>query len=171
MRQLRLGAAKFQWLVGAWPRSVGMHPPLFTDQFLVVAAFVFSFFAMLVAMFVAIVIAMVLAVIARVSVPLAAPLWMLLLVTLPHPLFLYKIHRLATRVVACAVFAPLLLVPRWNVQVDRLALHEHGGRCNDHRLRVHEHWRRVVADINAPIDARLINANRHPHTGLGKKGA
>ena len=82
MRQSKLGAAKFQWLVGAWPTSVGMHSPLFTDKFLVVAALVFSFFAM----FVAMVSAMVLAIIARVSVPLAAPLRMLLQVTLPHPL-------------------------------------------------------------------------------------
>ena len=82
MRQSKLGAAKFQWLVGTWPRSVGMHSTLFTDKLLVVAALVFSFFAM----FVAMVSAMVLAFIARVSVPLAAPLQMLLLVTLPHPL-------------------------------------------------------------------------------------
>ena len=136
-----------------------MHSLSFTDRFLVVAAFVFSFFAMLFAMLVAIVV--------RVTVPLTTPLRMRLLVTLSHPLFLYKIHGLATGVVASAVFAPLLLVPRWNIQVDRLALHHHGGRCNDHRLWVNEHRRRVVADINAPIDARLINADRHPHAVFG----
>ena len=109
-------------------------------------------------------------IIVRVIVALTTPLRMLLLVTLPHPLFLYKIYRLAAGVVARTVFAPLLLMPRWNVQVDRLALHNHGGRCNDHGLRVNEHRLRVVADIDTPIDARLINADRHPHAGLGKQG-
>ena len=146
-----------------WPRSVRMHSLSVTDRFLVVAAFIFSFFAMLFAMLVAIIV--------RVIVARTTPLRMLLLVTLAHPLLLYKIHRLAAGVVACAVFAPFLLMPRWNVQVDRLTLYHHGLWCNDHRLGIDEHRRRVVADINAPIDARLINADRHPHIGLGKKGA
>ena len=93
------------------------------------------------------------------TVTVSAPLRVLMLVALPHPLFLHEIHRLAAGVVAGTVLAPVLLMARRHVKVDRLALHQHRGRCNDHRLRVDEHRLRVVANVDTAINPRLIDSN------------
>ena len=132
--------------------------PFFMRLFSIVAITVFFFFAMF------------FAVIFMTFAALATPLRMRLPVTLLHPLFLHKINRLAAGVVPGTVLSPFFLMPWRHIQVNWLALHQHGCRQDDHRLRIHQHRWRVVADIHPPIDARLVDVNRHANPGLGKYG-
>ena len=132
--------------------------PFFMPLFSIVAISVFFFFAMF------------FSVIFMTFATLAAPLRMLLLISISHPLFLHKVDRLAAGVVTGTVLAPFFLMPWRHVQVNWLALHHNRGRQDDHRLRIHQHGRRVVADIDPSIDARLVDVNRHANPGLGKYG-
>jgi hypothetical protein len=104
------------------------------------------------------------------------PARMLMRITLMHPTFLHKINRLAAGVVVVAVTAPILLVRSRDVKVDRLALHHYSRlhkdrvvmnrRRNNNGLWIHHCRLGVIANVNAAIDARLVNANRHTHIGL-----
>jgi hypothetical protein len=100
------------------------------------------------------------------TVPLTAPAWMFILIPFPNPLLLNKINWLSAGVVSAAMFAPVLLVARWNVQVNGLALHSHWLLHDDDRLRLHQHRLRVVANVDSPIDTRLVDADRYTDTGL-----
>ena len=100
------------------------------------------------------------------AVPLAAPAWMLMLIAVTNPLFLHKIHRLPAGVVAHAVFPPVLLMTWRHVQIDRLADNCNGLLDDDHRLRIDQHGLRIIADIDPPVNAGLVDADGHAHAGL-----
>lgn len=97
-----------------------------------------------------------------------APARMLMLVAFTHPLLLHKVHRLSAGVVTGAMFSPILLMAHWYVEVDRLALHRHWRRYDDHGLWRNQHRLRVVANIDTAINARLVDANRDTDAGLGQ---
>jgi hypothetical protein len=93
---------------------------------------------------------------------------MLALVALAHPLVAHEVHRLAAGGVAAAVAAPVLLVRRRNVQVDRIAADDRARLRDDHRLRQDERRPRHVADVHPAVDAGLVDADRH--ADLGERG-
>lgn len=103
------------------------------------------------------------------AIPLAAPAWMLMLVAVPNPLLLHKIHRLATGVVVHAMFAPVLLMARRHVKINRLAHNGNGLLNDDHRLRIDQHGLRIIADVDTPVNAGLVDPDRHAHVGLGHR--
>ena len=105
------------------------------------------------------------------AVVITTPARMLMLVAIAHPLLLHKIHGLSAGVVAGAMLAPVFLVPWGHVEVDRLPLHRDGCGHDDDGLRRHQHRLRVVAYVDAPINTRLVDANRNADTGLGQRGA
>ena len=78
------------------------------------------------------------------------------------PVLLHEIDWLATRVVLAAVLAPILRMPRWDVQVDRLTRHRHS--LDDDRLCVDQPRRRQRTDIDTAI-ARLADADRNADIG------
>ena len=87
-----------------------------------------------------------------------------------HPLLLHKIHGLPAGSIAPAVATPVSLVDNGHVKVDRILINDHRSWCDHHRLCIDD-WRcRVVADVDAPINTRLIDADRHTYTGSGKHG-
>ena len=92
-----------------------------------------------------------------------SPARMLISIALHHPLFLNKIHRLSASVVAAAMLAPLLLMPRWDIQINRLAHHGHGLLDDDHGLLIHDDGRWSVADVDSPIDTGLVDIDRYAH--------
>ena len=98
------------------------------------------------------------------TMPAAPPARMLCLVALTNPGFLYEVHRLAASVVAPAVTAPILLMRCWHVEIDRRSLHWRGG--NDHRLGKNQSGSRKITNVDAAVDARLVDADRHADTGL-----
>jgi len=82
------------------------------------------------------------------------------------PVVPHKVDPLATGVVAVAMLAPVLAVPRGDAQIDWFALY-HDHPLNDSRLRINHPRRRigVVADIDATIKARLSNGNGNSNIG------
>jgi hypothetical protein len=96
------------------------------------------------------------------------PARVFVLVALTHPAFTHEIHRLAAGRVAAAIAAPVALVHLGNVEVDRPTRHRNRRRCNQHGLRQNECRRRHVADVDAPVHARLVDADRDADAGLCK---
>jgi len=89
----------------------------------------------------------------------AVPARMLALVSLSHPFVANKVDRLTTSVVLATVPTPILLV-RWGyIQVHRLAFDDDTGRGDDDRISPIERRRRHVANVDASIDARLVDTN------------
>ena len=97
--------------------------------------------------------------VAVVAVVLAIPAWMLLLIAFLHPLLLHEIHRLAAGVVSVAMFTPVLLMARRYIQINRLAHHGYGLLHDDDRLRADQDRLRIVADVDAPVNARLVDTD------------
>ncbi len=91
--------------------------------------------------------------------------FMLLSIAALNPVFAHEVHRLSAGVVAGTVPAPILLVFARNVQIDRPLMNRHGARLDDHWLRIDHGGLRVVADVNATVDAGLIDANRDADIG------
>src|SRR5690606_29390597 len=60
----------------------------------------------------------------------------------------HEVHRLAASLVAMAVLAPVLLVPRRHVEIDRAPDRRIARRRDDDRLRV-DHGRPCIADDDA----------------------
>src|SRR5207249_423939 len=94
--------------------------------------------------------------------------FMLEAVALTHPLLLDEVHGLTAGVVAPAVLAPVLLIDNRHVEVDGLLVHGHGGRGDHDRLSVDNGRLRVAADVDAAVDARLVDADRHSNVGPGE---
>src|SRR3954453_8748764 len=109
-------------------------------------------------------VAAVVVVVAVVLVPAVVmtvvPAGMLVLVALAHPLVANEVDRLAAGMVLAAVAAPVLLMRRRHVQIDRATLDDDGRRRDDHRLRVIERRVRQVANVDAAVHARLVDADR-----------
>ena len=77
------------------------------------------------------------------------------------PIVAHEIDRPAARVVLRAMLAPVLLVPRRDVQVDRLDSHVlRGPHCYD-RLRIYDGRPGDVADIDLPKESGFTQRNRH----------
>ena len=115
------------------------------------------------------VIAMVVAIMLVPAAMATAVMVMMLLPAITHPAILHEIHRLAAGAVAAAVAAPILLMRRWHVQIDRRTLHRDARRRNDHRLGQHQRGPRHIADVDAPVDARLVDADRDADAGLRRR--
>src|SRR3989442_7832524 len=111
------------------------------------------------------VIAMVVVIIVVTRAALAALALIFLAIALTHPLLLDEVHGLTASVVAPAVPAPVLLIDNRDVEVDRLLVHGHRRRGDYNRLSVDDSRRRVVADVDAAVDAGLIDANRNSDVG------
>ena len=90
------------------------------------------------------------------------PIGVLLGIAFTHPLVLHKVDRLAAGVVAAAVDAPLALMHRRHVEVDRLPLDDDSRRRNQHRLWQHERGCGQVADVDAAVDAWLVDSIETP---------
>src|SRR4051812_2638507 len=84
----------------------------------------------------------------------------LLFPALANPAFLDEVHRLVARAVAAAIGPPVALMAWRHVQIDRLALHDHRRWRDNDRLGVDQCRLRIVADIDASVDARLVDADR-----------
>src|SRR4029079_11131035 len=89
-----------------------------------------------------------------------APARMLVLVPLAHPLVADEVEGLAAGSVLPAVAAPVLLVRGRHVQVDRPTLDDDGRCRDDHRLRGIKRVVRQLADVDAAVHARLVDADR-----------
>ena len=105
-------------------------------------------------------------VMALIPIPRILPTGMLVAVTLDDPLLLNKIHRLSASVIAAAMLTPLLLMPRWNIQVNRLAHHGHWLLHDDHRLLIDDDGRWAVADVNSSINTGLVDTDRYAYRSL-----
>ena len=84
------------------------------------------------------------------------------------PALLHKIDRLTAGGIPPAILAPILLVYHRHVKVDWPLIHSHGRLYDDHRLRIDHRWWRIVADVNATVNAWLIDVNGYPDIGPGK---
>ena len=93
-----------------------------------------------------------------------------ILVAFTDPVFAHKIHGLAASVVAVAMLGPVFLVARRYVEVHGLLLHIDRLWRNDDGLRVDEARLWVVADIDAAVDARLVDSDGYANGGLPKGG-
>jgi len=93
------------------------------------------------------------------SVIAAATLTMALTVVrdvlLVIPVFLDEIDRTSAGVVLIAVLVPMLLVPRGDIEIDRLYYGGSGHGLNDHRLGLDQLGARCVADINLSVESWL----------------
>ena len=89
----------------------------------------------------------------------AVPARMLTLVPPLHPFVANKVDRLTTSVVLETVPTPVLFV-RWRpIQVHRLAVDDDTGRSDGHRLSpIKRRWRHV-ANVDASIEARLVDTD------------
>ena len=96
---------------------------------------------------------------------------MLVRVALAHPGVPHEVDRLPAGFVAPAIAAPVLLVRGWHVEIDRRPLVGDPRRRDQHRLRQHERRPRHVADVDAAVDTRLVDADRHADAGLRCRAA
>lgn len=79
------------------------------------------------------------------------------------PVILDKIDPLTAGVVLAAVLTPMFCVPRRHIQINRRSVA--GNPTDHHRLRINQYRLRVVAYVDAAIEARLANAYRHADIG------
>src|SRR5437773_6240161 len=77
------------------------------------------------------------------------------------PTLLHEIDRLAARVVSGAVFGPVLRMSRRHVQIDWRGRHVRWPGLDHDRLRIDELRWRETADLDAPIETGLADANRN----------
>jgi len=95
---------------------------------------------------------------------------MLAAAVLPHPRFMDEVDRLSAGRIVPAVAAPIGLLNRRHIKVDRLLVHRHRRRCNDDRLLINDRRWWHVAQIDAAIDTGLIDADRYPDVCSSKCG-
>ena len=97
------------------------------------------------------------------------PARMVVLVALADPVVADEVDRLTAGAVLAAVAAPVLLVRRRHVEIDRPPFDDViRRRGDDHRLRQHQGRARQIADVDAAVDARLVDADRDADVGLGR---
>src|SRR4029079_16853201 len=113
--------------------------------------------------------AVVIVVVVLVLVPAAMPTRVGVLPAFLHPALLHEVHRLTAGGVAAAVALPVTLMLHRHVQVHRPLVDGVRRRRDDDRLRVDHRWRRLIADVDAPVHARLADAERHADVG-GREG-
>lgn len=78
------------------------------------------------------------------------------------PAVLNKVDPFAAGIVLSTVFAPVLRMARWHVQVDRLSYRD---PLNQTRLTIKQSRLWIVADVDAAIEAGLANADRYADIG------
>jgi hypothetical protein len=80
---------------------------------------------------------------------------------------LHKVDRPPAGVVLAAVFAPMLLMPRGNMEINRRRRHADGNRLNNDWLRK-DQLRRPgkTGDFDVAVEARLSNTDRHSRVGV-----
>ena len=98
-------------------------------------------------------------VVAMVVLLVMLPAGMLFLVALPHPLVSDEVDALAAGAVLPTIPLPVLLMSRRNVEVDGRLFDVYGGGSNDDRLRLNNGDARKLADIDSPVDARLVDVD------------
>lgn len=102
----------------------------------------------------------VVATVVAVTIPAATTplrIRVVMFIAVADPLLLHEINRLSASTVPPAIIAPVLLMLGWYVEVDRLALF-HIWLWRNHDWPLHNDRRgRKIADIDAPVDARLRN--------------
>jgi hypothetical protein len=76
------------------------------------------------------------------------------------PVLAHEIDRPAARAVLAAVLAPVLLVARWNAQVDRFHIDDPPRTFDPDRLGVDHRGSREVANVDLPVESGLIDSNR-----------
>ena len=96
------------------------------------------------------------------------PARMLVLVALANPIVANEVHGLAAGVVATAIGAPVLLMRRRYVEIDRRPLADVAPLLDDHRLLHVQRGRRHVADVDPAIDTGLVDADRNADVRLRK---
>ena len=91
---------------------------------------------------------------------------MLAFIAFSNPLVLNEVHGLAACVVAAAIAAPVLLMRRRHIEVDRLPPSRVLRRGNDHGLRQDQCWPWHISHVDTTIDAGLMDADRYVDAGL-----
>ena len=76
------------------------------------------------------------------------------------PIVLHEIDAPAARVILGTMTVPMFLVPRRNVQVDRLGVGVLRDGLNDNRLGVEHRRSRRVADNHLPVEPGLVDPQR-----------
>jgi hypothetical protein len=92
------------------------------------------------------------------------------MVVLTDPRFMNEVDRLPASGISSAVARPVLLMRRRDVHVDRLLVDRHRTGSHDDRLLVHDGRWQCVADVDAAICPRLIDANRDAGASVGECG-
>lgn len=87
-------------------------------------------------------------------------------ITFPHPLLLHKIDGLTAGVVASAILGLFFLMARWHIQINWSLVDGDRGLHDDDRLRINEARLWKAADVDAPINARLVDADGCTDVGL-----
>src|SRR5580704_3992838 len=105
------------------------------------------------------------AVIVAVFVPMFVPMMFAIVgnVSIGVPVMPDKVDRLATGVVLAAVMAPIALIARSHMQIDRRRQHAAMNTYAHDRRAINEAGRRRVADIYASVKARVAQFDRGPH--------
>jgi hypothetical protein len=88
--------------------------------------------------------------------PTVPVVWYVLVVV---PVVSNKVDRPTAGVVLRAVLAPVFLVTRWYVQIDRRSGNELRCPLNHHRFRVDQLWAWGVTNIDLPIETGLADAD------------
>ena len=90
-------------------------------------------------------------------------------VLLVVPVVLNEVDRPAAGVVFTAVLVPMLLMPRWDMQVDRGCRGKFRASLYNDGLRVHQLGCGHATDIDLPIKPRLPDRNGHPQRTRARK--
>ena len=85
------------------------------------------------------------------------------------PAVLHEQHALAAGMVIAAMTRPMLDVARRHAQVDRRRLDIAHRALHDDRLAIHHLRLRIIADVDAAVEARLADAEGHRDIG-GERG-
>jgi len=79
------------------------------------------------------------------------------------PIIAHEVDPPAAGVVLRTMLAPVLLVPRRHVQINRRGRNEFRRLLNYHRLRIDQLRLRRVADIDLAEESGLADSNRHAY--------
>ena len=86
------------------------------------------------------------------------------------PVVPHKVDGSAASMVLGAMFAPVFLMSRWDVQVDRLGRNILRRSLNHHGLRIDNRRPRDISNINLSVEARLPDADGYAYV-CGERGS
>lgn len=81
------------------------------------------------------------------------------------PSVFYEIDGAPAGIIFSTMFAPLLLMPWWNVDVDRLITHAGRSGMDDDGLCINKFRLRIVTDVNTAIKTGLTDTDGHSDIG------